>query len=387
MNHVIVKMVLKHIFHTDLTSILESLSEARCSMKKEILFLSVISTQTFATELPVKVGGLVDTYYAYDFNSPKNHEREYTTQPVRHNEFNINLAYIDAVVAQDKTRGRLALQAGHSVTKNTQSEPKLGTTSGPQDSKIFQEAYVGKKIGEQTWLDAGIFLGNIGAESWISKDNWTYSRALNLDYVPYYSSGIRLEHQFSSTRSAQLQIINGWQNMSENNNAKAIGMQFKQLINEQLTFTYNNFLGDEQVVSPRSRFRGYHNFIVQWLASENWHFLCALDFGHQSQQTNTGVDGWGAATLTVKHIVDVRNAIAMRLEYYNDPHQANVVTQTRNGFRVIGASINYDQRLEENFLWRTELRGFKSEDEIYPQGTFQKNKLNGFISSSFSIWI
>lgn len=347
------------------------------------LFFSVLSR---ASDLPIKFGGFLDTYYAYDFNNPKNHEREFTTQPVRHNEFNINLAYIEAVMKQEKTRGRLALQFGQSVTKNTLGEPNEGATSGPDDSKIFQEAYIGKKIGEKTWLDFGIFLGNIGAESWISKDNWTYSRALNLDYVPYYSSGIRIEHNLTEKESVQFHFLNGWQNMSENNHGKAIGMQYKNLINEKLTFTYNNFFGDEEVVSTKARFRAYHNFILQWLKNDQWQYLFSVDFGHQSQQENKGVDGWTATTLTLRRILNAEQSLALRMEYYADPHEANVVTNTNNGFQVMGASLNFDQKLDQNVLWRSELRGFSSKDDIYPQGTSHKNKYNGFLATSFSAW-
>jgi len=271
--------------------------------------LSALCGAAKAEQVPVTLGGFIDTYYAYDFNNPSDHEKEFTTQPVRHNEFNINLAYVDAVLKQDTTRGRLALQFGQSVTKNTVGEPRLGATSGPQDSKIFQEAYIGKKLGPKTWIDGGIFLGNIGAESWISKDNWTYSRALNLDYVPYYSAGVRLDHQLNESQSVQLQILNGWQNMSENNNAKAIGMQYKHILTPSITFTYNNFLGDEKVVpNPQtgeynSRFRGYHNFILLWHASEKWNYLGSIDFGHQAQQNNNGTDAWGATALTTRRII------------------------------------------------------------------------------------
>ena len=351
------------------------------------IWFGFLSLSAFSSELPVKIGGFLDTYYAYDFNRPRDHEREFTTQPVRHNEFNVNLAYIDAVLKQEKTRGRLALQYGQSVIKNTTGEPREGATSGPQDAKIFQEAYVGKRIGPQTWIDGGIFLGNIGAESWISKDNWTYSRALNLDYVPYYSAGIRLDHQFNERQSGQLQILNGWQNMSENNEAKAIGMQFRQVITDKVTFTYNNFLGDEKVVPNQetgkfhSRFRGYHNFILQWPVSDRWQFLSAVDFGHQAQQSNNGVDGWGAAALTVRRVLDEINALAFRVESYFDPHQANVVTNSPNGFQVFGASMNYDQKIDEKSLWRTEIRGFKSKDEIYPRHDDLKN---GWVYRNFT---
>ncbi|MGE3608111.1 MAG: outer membrane beta-barrel protein [Bacteriovoracaceae bacterium] len=334
----------------------------------------------------VKYGGYIDNYYAYDFNAPSNHEREFTTQPVRSNEFNVNLAYAEAIIQKEKTRGRLALQFGQSVIKNTIYEPTRGQTSGPQDAKIFQEAYIGKKLGEKTWIDMGIFLGNIGAESWISKDNWTYSRALNLDYVPYYSSGVRIDHSLSKDKSIQLQILNGWQNMSENNKSKAIGMQYKQEVSEKITFTYNNFFGDERIVSNKDRYRGYHNFILKYLYSEKWQFLGAFDFGHQAQQQNNGVNGWMATTLTLRRVLNADQAIAMRSEYYNDPHQSNVLTGTKNGFEVIGQSVNFDQKLDESTLWRTELRGFYSKDKIYPTGPHYKNRLDGFIATSLSMW-
>jgi hypothetical protein len=351
------------------------------------LLCLVLSLSANAQSLPVKLGGFLDTYYAYDFNNPKDHEREFTTQPVRHNEFNVNLAYIEAVMKQDKTRGRLALQYGQSVTKNTVFEPKQGATSGPQDAKVFQEAYIGKKLGNKTWLDFGIFLGNIGAESWISKDNWTYTRALNLDYVPYYSSGVRLEHSLNDKETVQLQILNGWQNMSENNNGKAIGMQYKNFINDKMTFTYNNFFGDEEVVSNSPRFRAYHNFIFQWIKDDRWQYLAAFDVGHQSQQQNNGVDGWTATTFTIRKVLNSDQSLAFRMEYYADPHQANVVTGTSNGFQISGASLNFDQKLDENVMWRTELRGFNSKDEIYPEGSNGKNRLDGFLITSFSAWI
>ncbi len=354
------------------------------------IFAAFLSTSLFAEESLAKdlrFGAFLDTYYAFDFNNPKDHEREFTTQPVRHNEFAVNLAYIEAVLRRDKVRSRLALQYGNSVTKNTATEPKVGATSGPEHNQIFQEAYVGTRVGLNTWIDMGIFLGNIGSESWISKDNWTYTRALFLDYVPYYSAGVRLEHKLGHAEAFQVQLLNGWSNMSENNQGKAIGMQYTKAYTEKFTFTYNNFFGDEEVVSTNPRFRGYHDFIFKWLYSDEWQYLYSIDVGHQSQQTNDGVNGWMATALTVRHVLNSTQALAFRTEYYNDTHQSNVLTGTPNGFHVVGASVNFDQQLDHKAMWRTELRGFHSEDKIYPQGNARKNRLDGFLVTSLSIWL
>lgn len=358
-------------------------------MKFRFIPLLTLTANAAWAQIPqdIKIGGFLDTYYAYDFNNPKLHERSYTTQPVRHNEFNVNLAYIDAVLKREKTRGRLALQYGNSVTKNYAGEPTQGATSGPRDAQVFQEAFIGTKIGNKTWLDMGIFLGNIGAESWISKDNYTYTRSLNLDYVPYYSSGLRLEHQLSEKETVQLQLLNGWQNISENNQGKAIGMQYKNVLSDTWTFTYNNFFGDEEVTSaPNPRFRSYHNFFLNYNHSQAWQYIFAFDFGHQSQKQNDGVDGWYATTFTARRIIDEKDSLSLRAEYYNDRHDANVGTNTANGFQVVSASVNFDRKLDETILWRTELRGFYSKDKIYPEGTNGLNRIDGFLVSSLAFW-
>jgi hypothetical protein len=325
----------------------------------------------------IDYGAFLDSYYAYDSNQPQV-SRAYTTQPVKHDTPSINLAHLEMKIQTEKIRSRIALQAGDSVERNAALEPGK--------EKYIQEAYLGTKLGEKTWVDAGIFLGNIGAESWISKDNWTYSRALNLDYVPYYSAGIRLEHQVDQKQSFQLQVINGWQNVSENNTAKALGMQYKNSLSDTLTFTYNNFLGDEKVVGKNSRFRVYHNFILKWEVSSSWQYLYAFDVGHQSQQNNNGADPLFATTLTARRIFNPDQSMAFRLEYYNDRHKTNIPVQTTKGFQVAGASVNFDQKILEKALWRTELRGFYSEDKIYPKNNGEKNRLDGFLVSSLSIW-
>lgn len=358
-------------------------------MLKRSLPLLAIPLSALAIEpKDIKLGGFVDTYYAFDFNQPKDLERQYTTQPARHNEFNINMAYLDATIKTEKTRGRMALQYGNSVDKNYSAERD-------SDAKVFQEAYVGKRIAEKTWIDVGIFLGNIGAESWISKDNYTYSRSLNLDYVPYYSSGVRFEHFISEKQSFQLQLLNGWQNISENNSGKAIGMQYKNLVSEKFSFIYNNFFGDEETVPSdktdsasmtHPRFRTYHNFIFNYALSEKWQWIYVFDIGEQSQQQNKGVDAWYATTFTLRRVLNQTQSISGRVEYYNDRHQANVSTTTDNGFQVSSASINFDQKLDENALWRTELRGFYSKDEIYTAYTSNMNRLDGFLVTSLSMW-
>ncbi len=313
----------------------------------------------------ISFDGFLDSYFAYDFNHPVKNERVYTTQPARHNEPNINLVYAGVDVKEEKFRARLALQAGNSVENNTvyEANPDLG---------YIQESYVGIKLGEKTWVDAGIYLGHIGMESWISKYNYTYSRSLMLDYVPYYATGIRVTHE-----NLQFHLMQGWQNISETNSAKAFGIQWKYG-----NFTYNNQFGDERVIpGQENRFRTYHNFIYQNQLSNGFEYQTALDIGTQSQQKNDGVDSWFAMAFTLRKKISEEDYIAARIEHYADPHQANVTTGSAHGFNVQSASTNFDHHFNEKILWRNEVRGFLSRDSIYSH----KSRTNGFVVTSLAL--
>lgn len=313
--------------------------------------------------------GFLDTYYAYDFNNPPHNERVYTTQPARTNEPNINLAHLGANIKDEKWRGRFALQGGNSVKINTNLEANKSLGH-------IQESYLGYQFSKKFYIDAGVYLGNIGMESWISKNNFTYSRSLMLDYVPYYSTGMRMGYDSDEKNHFEFHLMQGWQNISETNSAKAFGFQWRRG-----KFTYNNFLGDERVYSQQAtRFRTYHNFIYQDQLSETLQYQTSFDVGTQAQQQNDGVDTWMAMAFTLRKKVTEKDYIAARVEHYADPHQANVITNTSNGFVVSSASMNYDHHFSEKILWRTEVRGYKSKDNIYPHNS----DTDGFVVTSFS---
>src|SRR5512144_1184310 len=97
----------------------------------------------------VTLGAFVDAYYAWDVGRPPSFDRSFaggalfTTQPARHDEFNVNLAFVEAKVDAPRHRGRLALQAGTSVQANYWGEPTNGQVSGPSLARVIQEATAG----------------------------------------------------------------------------------------------------------------------------------------------------------------------------------------------------------------------------------------------------
>ncbi|HEY4953246.1 MAG TPA: porin, partial [Gemmatimonadaceae bacterium] len=316
------------------------------------------------TAVTVAFGGFVDNYYAYDFGRPVNFDRPFTTQAVRHNEFNVNLAWVEVKVSGPRVRGRLALQAGTSVQSNYAGEPAIGAVSGPSLSRFIQEAVAGYQISPSLWVDGGIFLSHIGVESFISRDNLTYTRSLSADFTPYYESGVKLTWQATPKLSALFTVVNGWQNISENNHDKAVGARLDYARSSSTTFSYYNFVGNE---ASSSRLRVFNGVGFKSGLTPAFTLQGNFDYGTQ-QQAVTGSSSWWSAGLIGKLQVTPVVGISGRAERYQDPDQVIVVTAFPGGFKATMASLGLDVSPLGNtrVLWRSELRGTWAGDPIFP---------------------
>jgi hypothetical protein len=325
---------------------------------------SVAAHSSPDTAVTVSFGGFVDSYYAYDFGRPVNFDRPFTTQAVRHNEFNVNLAYVEAIVTGGRVRGRLALQAGTSVQSNYAGEPAIGSVSGPSLSRFIQEAVAGYQIAPTLWIDGGIFYSHIGMESWASRDNLTYTRSMSFDFTPAYESGVRLVWQATPKLSAHFHVVNGWQNISENNQDKAVGMRFDYAQSSSTTFSYYNFVGNE---ASSSRLRVFNGVGFKSGLTSAFTLQGNVDYGTQ-QQAVTGSSSWWSTALIGKLQVTPVVGVSGRVERYQDPDQVIVVTGSPGGFKATMASLGLDVSPLGNtrVLWRSELRGTLAGDPIFP---------------------
>lgn len=330
----------------------------------------------------VRFGGFVDGYYAYDFNRPRTLDRAYTTQPARHNEFNVNLAFVEAVLSGARVRGRLALQVGTSVQANYAGEPRVGSYSGGDLARYVQEAVVGLQLTPSLWMDGGIYLSHIGSESWVSRDNLSYTRSLIADHSPYYQAGVKLSWQATPSLSAQLHVVNGWQNISESNSDKAIGARVDWVASPRVTFSAYNLIGNEAPDSVDARLRIFHGATVKVVPSDRLTLMGTVDVGLQDQQSETG--RWHGVSLVARLQATAATAFVARIERYADPGQIIIATGVPAPFRAAGGSIGIDVTPAPKVLWRTELRTLAARDAVFParDGTASGNT---FVVSSLAL--
>ncbi|MEQ1693222.1 MAG: outer membrane beta-barrel protein [Gemmatimonas sp.] len=327
----------------------------------------------------ITVGAFVDGYFAWDFGRPSSFDRSFaggttfTTQPARHNEFNINLAFIEAKLEAPHYRGRLALQSGTSVQSNYAGEPATGSVSGPSLSRTIQEAVVGVQVANNLWVDGGVFYSHMGMEGWVSRDNLTYTRSLVAEYSPYYQSGVKLTWTPSAKLTAQLDVVNGWQNIAENNRGKGAGVRFDLAPTSATTVSYYNFFSAEAGTRLRT-FNGVGVKHTQGLLT----VIGQFDLGSQSR--GAGVSGsstWSGWTAIARVQATPRVALSARAEGYVDAdqviiatgsHDANGVPIPNPAFRSIGGSMGMDVAPYARVLWRTEVRGWRNRDALFADG-------------------
>lgn len=359
------------------------------------LFPFALSAQSATPDTSVKVsfGAFVDGYYAWDFGRPTNFDRSFaggtlfTTQPARHDEFNVNLAFVEAKLDGQRVRGRLALQVGTSVQSNYSGEPVNGHVSGPSLARQVQEAVVGVKLSENVWVDGGVFYSHMGMEGWVSRDNPTYTRSLVAEYSPYYQSGVKMTWTATPKLTAQLDVVNGWQNISENNRGKGAGVRLDYLLLPGSTLSYYIFFSQEAGTRLRS-FNGVGAKIVKGSVT----LLGQFDYGMQDD--SDGGDGsanWYGATAIVRGQLTSTVAASARIERYDDEHQVIIATGSYNeipnaAFRANGASVGLDWSPVPRLMWRTEARGFLNDRAIFGDGTSASlSKRDVFVTSSLSL--
>jgi Putative beta-barrel porin-2, OmpL-like. bbp2 len=354
----------------------------------------VIIPFSYADE-KVSWGAFVDTYYAYDFNNPPSHDRvlvnsgangitnTYTTTAARSNEFNINMAYLEAKVVAEDYRGRLALQTGTSVEVNDVNEPSVGIFGGPTLSRNIQEASIGYHVDPTLWIDAGIFPSYLGIEDFISKDNWTYTRSLSGDSTPYFESGVKATYKISDQVVTQFHVMNGWTNLTEDNGNKSIGLQVVYTPNSTYSFTYNNFYG---LMAPGNVSRFFNQVIGRIAVSPKIQFAASFDIGFQEKPDQSGMANWHDVTLLMRTQISQKWAASFRLEDYGDPYQLDVTTGTPNGFQTWGYSVGLDCQPKERVLWRTEYRELFSRDPVFV-GSASPSSQDPLIVTSLSLSI
>ncbi|HEV2671714.1 MAG TPA: outer membrane beta-barrel protein, partial [Gemmatimonadales bacterium] len=202
---------------------------------------------------------------------------------------------------------------------------------------------------------------------------------------PYYEAGVKATWTASSKLTGQFHILNGWQNISETNSDKAMGMRLDYAATPHLALGYTNFLGNEAPDTAPSRLRVF-NEVFGLVTSGPLNFWLTLDYGLQRRAPASGNSRWWGGAAIGRLTLSPTTWLSARLERYADPDAVIITTGTANPFRAWGGSLGFDVAPVAGVLWRSEMRGFFAQDPIFPEhasGGFSKR--DGFLVTSLAL--
>jgi hypothetical protein len=333
----------------------------------------------------VEVSGIVDGYYSYN-----NNQIDMFTQgrafDVRHNALSLQLAKLtlERKNSKDSPLGfRVDLGLGETVDRII----SVSDSSRNDATKHVMQAYASyvAPLGSGLTVDFGKFYTPIGAEVIETKDNFNYSRGWLFAFGPYYHAGLRLKYGVNDKVALSGFLVNGWDNLFENNVAKnagkTVGFQVGLTPTKKFALTGTYMVGKEAPlanipdISARDNTRHIFDSVATIFATDKLTFMGNFVYG--SDGDNDGNRGhWTGFAAYLKYAFNNRFAFSPRFEVFNDKYGLRTgVAQT-----VKDITLTQEMKLMNNFITRFEFRrDFSNQDFFSNYDGLTKKNQNTFI--------
>jgi len=349
------------------------------SVSAQVVNTATMDTTDFLYQGKVKVEAYIDLYYLFNFNLPQNNSRSYAVSHHKHNELNINLAFVDVKYNASRVRARFVPGFGTYLNANYLNEE--GSLKNLVEASVGVRPFANKNI----WIDAGVIGSPYTNESAISKDHLAFTRSLAPEYVPYYLSGIKTSMPINDKFNFNFYLLNGWQEISERSKGKAIGTQIEYRPNNKWLLNWNTYTGHERSeVNPDWSYRFFTDFYFIYVNNDFSITSCAY-IGWQ-QRDNLQTANWWQINAIARYRLTDKHAVSYRIEYFKDEDEmvAQSITSTL-GFKTFSASAGWDYQIANNLLWRTEIRNYTSTDKVF---TKESNlvKQEWMVTTGLTVW-
>jgi hypothetical protein len=310
----------------------------------------------------IDVSAFVDGYYQYNFNKEPPDLR---TFDVMHNAFQLAVAEVDLVAAPSATSrigGRVDLAFGTNADIVASFEPG----NGDETFRNLQQAFISVMANDQVTLDFGKFVTPLGAEVIESQGNMNYSRSTLFGYaIPFYHAGLRATIAASDQLSIAGYVVNGWNNVIENNSDKTFIGSATLTPNEQMTWYGNFIVGKEDDFGggPEEDLAWVFDTTLSFAVTETVTLMGNFDFGSKAEAdpVNAGEAAtfWGIAAYARLQAQEDW-ALAGRFEYIDDGEGAILIGENVQTFTATS-----DHTVFEDLIARFEFRFDTAENDRF----------------------
>ncbi len=326
---------------------------------------------------PVTLSGLIDLYYSLNFNHPASRTNQLRNFDVKANQFSLNMAKLTLEHAPAPAGFRIDLGFGRAF------DIVHGSETGPEIFRNIEQAFFSYKFARARGLqvDLGKFVTSAGAEVTETNANWNYSRSLLFSYaIPYYHFGLRAAMPVYGPFSAGVQLVNGWNNVEDNNAGKTVGLT-GAITTPRFTWFHNYYTGNEKPDGEKGR-RNLHDMTLLLTLTPRLNSYINFDYGVERLTTN-GKARWVGIAGAARYAVSRWFAVAPRIEWFND---ADGFT-TGTAQRLKEGTLTLELKMKAGLLSRLEYRRDWSNTPFFDRGHApgvcrkQDTLLAGFVAS------
>jgi hypothetical protein len=332
----------------------------------------------------IDLSGFVDAYYGYNLNHPASRFSSMRAFDAPDNQFSLNLAELVLSKTPDPSNGRLGfrLSLGFGTAMNVVNAAEPG---GPEFDRYLQEAYLSylAPVGRGLQVDAGKFVTPLGFEVIETKEDWNYSRGLLFTYaVPFYHMGLRAKYAFNDKYSLAGYLVNGWDDVVDDNTGKTYGLSFGWTPNKKFALTQNYMTGPEQPDSNHG-WRNLSDTVISYSPTRRLSLALNYDYGSGDRDPASGRPVvWTGVASYVRYVFNERYALATRYEYFDDVDGFRTGTaQHVNEF-----TTTFERRVARDLIVRLEFRRDMANEPSFLKGDLPvktQNALTGGLVYAF----
>lgn len=252
----------------------------------------------------VEFSGLLDGYFSYNLNHPSGRVNQVRVFDVRANQLTLNLAKLSMERAADPVGFRVDVGLGRGMDLFHFNEPDFSAM------KYLEQAFV----------------------IWKPKR----SRGFQADFGKFVSS-------------AGVQLLNGWNNVEDNNTDKTIGLT-GTIASGNVSWTNTYYVGREKSGADAG-LRHLYDSVLRLSRSPKLSTYINFDYA-VDRMTQGGKKRWVGIAGAVRYQVSNRFALAPRVEWFNDADGFNTGTvQKLKEFTLTG-----EVKMAPGLLTRLEYR-------------------------------
>jgi hypothetical protein len=350
----------------------------------------------------IGMSGTVDGYYAYNFNHPRTSTVAFipgtsvlttalspSTSALRAfdgraEQISLNLFELNFDKAVDpKSPLGFHLAFGYGDAMNVVNSTDPGSLFFAQYLKEAYFSYLAP-VGKGLKVDFGKFVTTNGAEVIETKDNWNYSRSLLFTFaIPFYHFGLRAKYPINDKVSITGLVVNGWNNIVDNNTGKTFGVSVVANPTKKVSITQNYYLGPEQLNS-NSNWRQLSDTVVTYNPTGKLSLMTNFDYGREKpcffvSLTNpcpgdnaaNPAAWWSGIAQYARYALNDTTAVAVRYEYLNDHNNYafSGFSSRGPGQHVHEGTVTLERVLAKHLITRWEYRGDVSNLRPFTKGT------------------